>query len=405
MAFKKVSFKNNKGINLSGKIDFPLSKRIDAYAIFVHVFTGHKNLNGAKYISRALTMNGIAVLRFDLTGLGESEGDFSKTNFSSNVDDIVAAADFLSNEFEAPSIIVGQSLGGAASVYAAEQIDSIKAVATIGTPSQPEHVTHLLGCNIEDIEKDGFAMVNIGGRQFKIEKQFLDDLRTKDMYNKIKQLRKAILIMHSPQDEIVDIENAAKIYNAAHHPKSFITLDQANHMLSDKNDAHYTGNVIASWVKRYIPLPEKEKLATDKQVIAQLGDEGFTTEILAGKHGLIADEAESLGGNDFGPSPYELLNAALASCTAMTLQMYARRKKWDLKDVKVHLSFSRSYKEDCENCSSSERRLEFFEKTLDIEGDLNEEQVNRLIEIANRCPVHRTLEGNPKFKTHVRNKA
>ena len=227
--------------------------------------------------------------------------------------------------------MVGHSLGGAASVFAADKIDSVRAVATIGTPSEPEHVTHLFGCKTEDIEKDGQAEVTVGGRTFLIKKQFVEDLKSKDMYGLVKGMRKAVLLLHSPQDAIVEIKNAALIYHAAHHPKSFVTLDHADHMLTNKDDAFYAGNVISSWVKRYIDLPVKGKLSTHKQVVAQLGDEGFTTQILAGQHGLIADESEQLGGNDFGPSPYELLNGALAACTVMTLQMYARRKNGTYK--------------------------------------------------------------------------
>lgn len=402
MPFKKVSFQNAQGQTLKGRLEFPLTQKPEAFAIFAHVFTGNKNLIGAKHISRSLTMSGLAVLRFDFTGLGESEGDFSDTNFSSNVSDIKAAAKFLEENYQAPKVIVGQSLGGAASIFAADEIESVNAVATIGAPSEPEHVTHLLGCKIEDIEDDGEAEVEIGGRKFTIKRQFLDDLRKNNMYEKIKSFRKAILILHSPQDEIVEIENAAKIYHAAFHPKSFVTLDAADHMLSNKRDAFYSGQVISSWVKRYLDTPTKEVLKTDKQVIAMLGDEGYTTEIMAGKHAILADESENLGGNDFGPSPYELLNASLGACTAMTLQMYARRKGWDLQEVKVHLDFSRSYREDCEACSSEERRIEEFDKIVELKGNLDDTQKQRLIEIANKCPIHRTLAGSPNFNTILR---
>jgi len=394
MAAENVKFTNDRGFELSGKVEFPLSSKPEAYAIFAHVFTGSKNLNASRHISRSLTLNGIAVLRFDFTGLGDSQGLFSDTNFTTNVEDIKAAARFLEENYEAPKIIVGHSLGGAASVFAAKELDSVQAVATVGAPSEPEHVTHLFGCNIEDIEKQGHADIVIGGRNFVIKKQFLEDLRTKDMYQIVKDLNKAILILHSPQDSIVEIENAAKIYHAAMHPKSFVTLDHADHMLSNKDDAYYTGNVISSWVRRYIDIETKPKLTTKKQVVAQLGNEGFTTEILAGRHGLVADESESLGGDDFGPSPYELLNAALGACTVMTLQMYARRKKWDLQNVKVHLSFNRSYREDCASCTEVEKRIEKVEKVLEFEGDLDKEQKDRLLEIADRCPVHRTMLGN-----------
>ena len=401
MPSKKVNFTNKNGYRLSAKLDMPLDQHPVAYALFAHVFTGNKNLIASKHISRALTLNGIAVLRFDFTGLGDSEGEFADTNFSSNVDDLIAACEFLTEHYESPEIIVGHSLGGAASIFAASQIESVKAVATIGTPAEPEHVTHLLENSLEEIERTGMAKVNIGGRHFTIKRHFLEDLRNKDMYGIISNLKKALLVLHSPQDEIVEIENAAKIYHAAFHPKSFITLDGANHMLTNKNDAYYTGNVISSWVKRYIDVEEKSKLYTHKDVVAKLGGAGYTTDILAGRHGLIADESEDLGGFDFGPSPYEYLNAALGACTAMTLQMYARRKKWDLKEVKVHLEFTRSYREDCAHCDEKDRRLETFIREIEIVGNLNDTQLNRLMEIADRCPVHRTLEANATIETRL----
>lgn len=398
MPSKSIHFTNSRGLKLSGKIEFPLTKKPDAYAIFSHVFTGSKNLNATRNISRALTLNGIAVLRFDFTGLGDSEGDFAESNFSTNVADIMAASKFLEDNYQAPNILIGHSLGGAAAIYAAKEIDSIKAVCTIGAPSEPEHVTHLFGLSLSKIEEDGQADVNIGGRKFTIKKQFIDDIRAVDLEGITNNLKKALLILHSPQDSVVEIENAAKIYHAAHHPKSFVTLNNADHMLSNKDDAYYAAHVISSWVKRYIPIPEKETLKTEKQVIAKLGTQGFTTDIMAGKHGLVADESEKLGGDDFGPSPYELLNAALGACTAMTLQMYARRKNWPLEDVSVHLSFDRSYKEDCMSCEEKDLKLGIFDMRVELEGPLDEQQKARLIEIAHKCPVHRTLQATPEFR-------
>jgi len=398
MPSKKIEFLNSRGNKISGNIEFPLTQKPDAYAVFSHVFTGSKNLNATRNISRSLTLNGIAVLRFDFTGLGDSEGDFSETNFSTNVDDIKSAANFLSENYIAPKILIGHSLGGAAAIFAAKEIDSIEAVSTIGAPSEPEHVTHLFGLSMKEIEENGQAEVTIGGRTFMIKKQFIDDIRSVDLTKITKSLNKALLILHSPQDGIVEIENAAKIYHAASHPKSFVTLDKADHMLTHKDDAYYAGNVISSWVRRYIPLPKKEELSTTKQVVAKLGKHGYTTDIMAGNHGFVADESEDLGGQDFGPSPYEILNAALGACTAMTLQMYARRKKWPLEDVKVHLSFDRSYKEDCNNCSDDEAKLGLFEVQVEMTGDLDQEQRQRLLEIARRCPVHRTISSHPAFQ-------
>jgi putative redox protein len=394
MASIKVNFKNKNGYQLTGKIDMPLSKKPEAFAVFAHVFTGNKNLSATRHISRSLTMNGIAVLRFDFTGLGESEGEFKNTNFTSNVEDIVAACDFLTENYMAPSIMIGHSLGGAAAIFAASKIDAINAVATIGAPSEPKHVKHLLNAKIDKIKEEGIASVNIGGQVFMIKKEFLDDLENNSMVDILKDFRKAILVMHSPQDEIVELENAAHIYNNAFHPKSFVTLNNANHMLTNKDDAYYVGNVISSWVKRYVNTNDTEKLKTHKQVVAMLGNEGYTTEILAGRHGLIADESEQLGGNDFGPSPYEYLNAALGACTVMTLQMYARRKKWPLDEVKVHLEYDRNYKEDCESCSESTTGIEVIHKEIELKGDLSFEQKKRLLEIADKCPVHRTLSNN-----------
>jgi len=401
MPSKKVEFVNTNGYKLSARLEMPLTKKPDAYAVFAHVFTGSKNLSATRHISRALTLNGIAVLRFDFTGLGDSEGDFSDTNFTSNVEDLLAASKYLEDNYEAPKIMIGHSLGGAASVFAASKLDNIQAVATVGAPSEPEHVTHLLESKIEDIERTGLAKVNIGGQIFTIKKQFLDDLRGKDMYNIVKNLNKALLVLHSPQDRVVEIENAANIYRAAMHPKSFVTLNDADHMLTNKNDAYYVGNMIATWAKRYVDLPSKPKLQTHKQVVARLGNSGFTTDLMAGRHGIVADESEDLGGADFGPSPYELLNASLGACTAMTLQMYARRKKWDLQEVTVHLSFDRSYREDCEHCDDKDRRLETFDREIEIKGNLDQTQIDRLLEIANKCPVHRTLEASAKVITKL----
>ncbi len=401
MPSKKVEFINANGYKLSARLEMPLTQTPDAYAVFAHVFTGSKTLSATRHISRALTLNGIAVLRFDFTGLGDSEGDFSDTNFSSNVDDLLAASKYLEDNYEAPKIMIGHSLGGAASVFAASKLDNIQAVATVGAPSEPDHVTHLLESKIEDIERTGLAKVNIGGQVFTIKKQFLDDLRAKDMYKIVKNLNKAILVLHSPQDRVVEIENAAKIYHAAMHPKSFVTLNDADHMLTNKNDAYYVGNMIATWAKRYVDLPAKPKLQTHKQVVARIGSSGFTTDIMAGRHGFIADESEELGGADFGPSPYELLNASLGACTAMTLQMYARRKKWDLQEVNVHLSFDRSYKDDCEHCDEKDRRLHTFDREIEIKGNLDQVQIDRLKEIANRCPIHRTLEASAVVKTKM----
>ncbi len=402
MPSKSIQFTNRLGLQLAARLELPLMPRPLAYVVFAHVFTGSKNLKSARHISRALTSSGFAVLRFDFAGLGESEGDFSDTNFRSNINDIKDAAAYLNEHYEAPSLIVGHSLGGAAALFAAKEMDSILAVATIGAPSEPEHVTHLFGCELETIEKNGFAEVELSGRKFTIRKQFIDDLRAHDLPTLARKLRKALLVMHSPKDATVAIKHAANIYHAALHPKSFVTLDTADHLLTNKHDAAYAGQVIASWAHRYLDIKEVAPLNTNKQVLARLMDSDiYTTEIKAGKHSLLADESESLGGNDFGASPYELLSASIAACKAMTLRMYANRKKWDLEEVKVHISYDRSYKEDCEGCSREERKIETFDVELELIGDLDDAQKARLMEISERCPVHRTLNGSANFQTKV----
>ena len=398
---EKIKFNNDSGYELSAFLELPADTKPYAYAIFAHVFTGNKSLTATRHIARGLTQNGIAVLRFDFTGLGESEGDFADTNFSSNVKDILAAANYLEEHYEAPKILIGHSLGGAAVIFASSQLESIKAVATVGAPSDPEHVTHLLRDKVDDIISLGKAKVNIGGREFMIKKQFLDDLQNRNMFEIIKDLKKPIMVLHSPQDTVVKIDNAAQIYHAAYHPKSFVSLDGADHMLSKKGDATYAGDMIANWVQRYIEMPKKKALKTDSSVVAKLGNVGFAAEIRAGDHGLIADEGEDVGGEDFGPSPYQYLAVALASCTVMTLQMYARRKKWDLESVQVHIDYDKRYVDDCKACTDTPQKIDFLSKKIVLEGDLDETQRARLMEIANKCPVHKTMNNEIRIESEL----
>ncbi len=403
MNSKKVQFQNAKGETLAARLELPVNQHPHTYALFAHCFTCGKNLTVLRNISRALNINGIAVLRFDFTGLGESEGDFADTNFSSNVEDLLAAARFLEENYQAAGILIGHSLGGAAVICAATELPGVQAVATIGAPFDPAHVQHLLSSDLEDIEDDGVAEVTIGGRAFTVKKQFLEDIREQNLTNKLAKLNRALLIMHSPQDEIVSVKNAARIYHAALHPKSYISLEGADHLLSNKKDSHYAGELIACWAAKYINIPEKETLQSEKEVVARLDNKGFTTEIMVRHHGLVADEPESVGGNDFGPSPYELVSAGLGACTAMTLQMYARRKKWDLQEVKVHLEHYKDYTEDMMGGEEEPQgKIDHFERILELEGDLDDEQRTRLLEIANRCPVHRTLTENVRIITKLK---
>ena len=402
MNTQKVEFKNTEGQHLAGRLELPVDRHPHNYVLFAHCFTCTKNLSSVRNISKSLTSNGFGVLRFDFTGLGESEGDFADTNFSGNVQDLIAAAQYLENQFESPSLLVGHSLGGAAVIFAAAQIESVQAVATIGAPSNPVHVKHLLKSGLEEIEQSGKAVVNLSGRDFTIKKQFLEDLQANSLTKTVKQLRKPLLIMHSPQDDTVGIQNAEEIYIAAHHPKSFVSLDGADHLLFNKKDSQYVGEVISGWAKRYVDVADKvsPQLKTKHQVVASLdAEEGFTTQMKVGDHYLLADEPESFGGNNFGPSPYELVSAGLSACTVMTLQMYAKRKGWPLDNVEVHTSYSKSHAEDCENCESGGAKIDTFRRALKLTGNLDETQRKRLVQIADKCPVHKTLHSETQVIT------
>ncbi len=403
MNLHKIIFKNKEGQSLVGRLELPVNQHPHNFAIFAHCFTCNKNLAAVRNIGKALTSNGFGVLRFDFTGLGESEGDFGDTNFSGNVEDLIAAADYLNDNYKAPTLLIGHSLGGAAVIYAAAQLSSVKAVATIGAPSNPKHVQHLLQSSLDEIKKNGKAIVNLGGRDFTIKKQFLDDLEHKTLSETVKNLRKPILIMHSPQDSIVGIKNAEEIYRAAHHPKSFISLDGADHLLMNKNDSIYAGEVISGWAKRYLNITDSEELPITKhQVVASLDfDDGFTTEMKVGNHYMTADEPTSYGGNDFGPSPYELVSAGLSACTAMTLQMYAKRKGWHIDNVEVHTTYSKTHALDCEDCESSNAKIDTFHREIKITGNFDDKQMDRLLQIADKCPVHKTLHNETQVVTKI----
>ena len=393
MNIKKVKFTNKEGQNLVGKLELPTHIAAHNFAIFAHCFTCNKNLAAVRHITRSLTANGFGVLRFDFTGLGESEGDFADTNFSGNVEDLIVAADFLKENYSAPSLIIGHSLGGSAVLYAADKISSIKAVATIGAPSEPEHVTKLLKCSLEEIETNGKAIVNLSGRDFTIKKQFVDDLRSNSLIETVKNLRKPVLFLHSPQDDTVSIKNAEKLYHAALHPKSFVSLDGADHLLVNKEDSLYVGQVISGWSLRYIDIPKSEAPNTSHQVAASLNKEdGFTTAMKVGSHGMLADEPTSVGGNDFGPAPYEYVSGGLAACTVMTVQMYAKRKDWPLENVEIHISHDKIVNEDGQPTDR-------FLRHLKLEGQLEEKQKQRLLQIADKCPVHKTLSKGSIIET------
>lgn len=402
MSLQKVNFYNKSGQQLAGRLELPANQLPHNFVLFAHCFTCNKNLLALKNISKSLTSNGFGVLRFDFTGLGESEGDFADTNFSGNVEDLVAAADYLRKTYKAPGLLIGHSLGGAAALIAASEITSIKAIATIAAPSNPVHVKNLLRSNIEEINLKGKAVVNIGGRDFTIKKQFLEDLERKTLPQIVKELRKPILILHSPQDQIVGIKNAEEIYVAAHHPKSFISLDGADHLLSNKKDSTYAGSVISGWAKRYLEIPPDKRVSSEHQVVASLdSDDAFSTSMKVGNHYMMADEPEEFGGNDFGPSPYELVSAGLSACTAMTIQMYVKRKGWDLQNVEVHTSYSKSHAEDCQDCESPGTKIDTFHRELKLTGSIDEKKAQRILEIADKCPVHKTLHSEAQIITRL----
>jgi uncharacterized OsmC-like protein/alpha/beta superfamily hydrolase len=405
MQFLKLSFKNETGENLAARLDLPVDEKPFAYAIFAHCFTCTKNLNAVVNISRALAREGIATLRFDFTGLGESEGDFSRTSFSSNISDLIAAADFLKLEFDAPKLLVGHSLGGAAVLQAAKYIPSSLAVATIGAPSNLTHLARYLEPHRQAMTTNGEAEITLAGKTFRIKKQFLDDLELTHIQETIKSLNKALLILHSPLDDIVGIENATEIFEMAQQPKSFISLDRADHLLSNREDSLYVGSLLAAWARKYLEIPPPESLRrelNDNRVVTRTGRRGYQTEIIANGHRLMADEPIAAGGADTGPNPYDYLAAALGACTGMTLRMYADRKKWPLDAVVVRLKHQKIHAQECQECETRSGILDLLEREIELEGPLDEEQRQRLLGIADRCPIHRTLHSEIIVKTALK---
>lgn len=403
MPSNKIVFKNLEGHDLKARLDVPIDGEVLAYALFAHCFTCSKDLKAVQNISRTLNQEGIAVLRFDFTGLGESQGDFSDSNFSSNVSDLIQAAQFLEDNYAAPQLLIGHSLGGAAVLMAAGKLESVKAVATIGAPADPEHVTHLVAENKEDIEAQGEANVKIGGRSFKIKKQFLEDLANSSLAEHVASLKRALIIFHSPIDNTVGIENAQMLFKAAKHPKSFVSLDNADHLLSQEKDSRYVGHVISAWAASYLNFasrPSWQASIKDNRVVART-EQGFKTDILANGFAITADEPLSVGGTNLGPTPYDLLASALATCTSMTLRMYADRKKIKLDSITTEVRHAKVHQEDCETCETSSSKIDQFTRVIQLEGSLSAEQRQRMLEIADRCPVHRTLESSSKILSEL----
>ncbi len=402
MPAERFDFRNAEGLELAALLDRPDGPH-RVVALFAHCFTCGKNNRAARRIAEGLKRQGIAVLRFDFTGLGASEGEFANTTFSSNVDDLVAAADHLRQTLAAPAILIGHSLGGAAVLAAAHRIPEARAVVTINAPSDPAHVAGLFRDQVADVQARGEVEVTLGGRPFRVRRAFLDDIAEQRLTEQVATLRKALLVFHAPTDDTVGIASASHIFTSAKHPKSFISLAGADHLVSRPGDAAYVANVVAAWAERYLDavadvLPDLEA-APGTVVVRETGQGVFQQEIVSGVHRFIADEPVNVGGRDSGPGPYDLLLAALGACTSMTLRLYADRKKLPLRRTQVRLKHGKIYATDCAECETKEGMIDRIERVITLEGDLDPAQRARLLEIADKCPVHRTLKSEVDIRT------
>jgi putative redox protein len=399
MRTERFDFPNARGQTLAALLHRPAGEPA-AFALFAHCFTCGKDNLAAKRIAEALAERGIAVLRFDFTGLGASEGEFANTHFSSNIADLVAAADHLRRTERAPALLVGHSLGGAAVLAAAGQIPEAQAVATIAAPSDPGHVTGLFKDQVADIRAEGEREVLLAGRPFRIRREFLDDVAEANLLARVKDLHKALLVLQSPTDDTVGIDNASAIFLAARHPKSFVSLAGADHLLTRRRDALYAAHVIAAWAERYVEAPAAAASEDARAVmVSETGEGKFQQSVAAGPHHFLADEPIAAGGMDSGPSPYQLLLAGLGTCTAMTLRLYADQKGLPLTGVSVTLTHAKIHASDCATCETKEGKLDRIERTIALEGPLDEAQRARLVEIADKCPVHRTLTSEIEIRT------
>jgi uncharacterized OsmC-like protein/pimeloyl-ACP methyl ester carboxylesterase len=396
---RKALFAGIDGQSLAGRLELPAGDVV-ATAVFAHCFTCGKDSVAASRISRSLAARGVAVLRFDFTGLGASEGEFANTTFSSNVADLVAAANHLRTTHQPPAILIGHSLGGAAVLAAAGQIPEARAVVTIAAPADPAHVTGLFRERVADIQEQGEVEVALAGRPFRIRKEFLDDIAMQNLERCLREMRKALLVLHSPTDDLVGIENASAIFSAARHPKSFVSLSGADHLVSRRADAVYVAEVIAAWSERYLDMvPQPDAMPIEGVLVAETGHGKFEQSIVAGPHRYLADEPVSVGGNGSGPSPYEYLLAALGACTSMTIRLYADLKKLPLARVAVALRHDKIHAVDCAECETREGKIDRIEREVTLEGDLSPEQRAKLMEIADKCPVHRTLHSEINIRT------
>ena len=401
MPTEKFTFAGHSGHDLAARLDRPDGPQL-ATALFAHCFTCGKDIAAARRVAARLTGLGIAVLRFDFTGLGHSEGEFSNTDFTSNVQDLEAACDALSSRGMAPSLLIGHSLGGAAVIAAAARMPHIKAVATIGAPFDPAHVAQNFSHALPEIRDRGAAEVTLAGRPFRITQDFLDDIAQRALAPALADMDAALLVLHAPRDAIVGMDNAAEVFKAAKHPKSFVTLDDADHLLGREADAHYAADVIAAWAGRYLDLkrPAPPPGAPEGVLrVSEADPEGFLQDIQSGPHHLQADEPESYGGSNRGPSPYGLLAAALGACTSMTIRMYARRKGWPLDHVSVDVTHDKVHGQDAG--AERDAKIDRFERRITLDGELDADQRQRLLQIADKCPVHQTLERANEIVTQL----
>ncbi|HEY9234226.1 MULTISPECIES: bifunctional alpha/beta hydrolase/OsmC family protein [Phenylobacterium] len=402
-AVQHVEFPGRSGATLAGRLELP-NGPVRGYALFVHCFTCSKDQIAAKRISAELAREGLAVLRFDFTGLGSSGGEFASTNFSSNIQDIYSAADYLRDHYQAPAVLIGHSLGGAAVLAAAKEIPEARAVVTIAAPAEPHHVLKHLGSSLEEIRAKGEAEVELGGRRFRVARRFVEDVESHRLSAAIKAMRKPLLILHSPLDHTVGIENATEIFVAARHPKSFVSLDKADHLLTDPADAAFAAQVISGWTSRYLPQDEPQGEEPIEHVrVMETGVGKFQNAVQAGRHRLFADEPESVGGMDSGPSPYDYLSIALGACTSMTIRLYAQMKGLSLGRVRVDVSHEKIHVRDSDAVGGGPKnKIDCFSRVITVEGEVSEDLAAKIEEIAGKCPVHRTLEARSEVRTEVR---
>ncbi len=411
MRHERVTFTNARGQTLAGRIDYPVTGDPIGFVLYAHCFTCSKELRAIGRIASTLAGHGLAMLRFDFTGLGDSEGDFADTNFTTNVEDIISAAHYLRDHHEPAEIVIGHSLGGAAALAAVPSLPGVRSVVTIGAPATPQHIERHIAEDLDKIRVEGSAQVQLAGRTFTIKDQLLDDVGAVDLAAAVGTLRRPLLIMHSPIDNTVGIDNAGDLFGMARHPKSFVSLDTADHLITDPDDASYVAEVLASWATRYISRDLRSHSQPDflvdapKSVTTVRTEDGFRTEVVSNGFPLVADEPESVGGTNTGPTPYDYLLTALGTCTGMTLRMYADRKQWPLKAVTVELTHRRIHAKDCEQCETDEGTVDEIGKVLALEGDLDAEQQQRLLEIADRCPVHKTIQGEVVIHSELANAA